>query len=461
MKIACLGNINANLPALEAVLSDAKRREVDMFVHVGNLIGDGPNGNEILNRLKGEKFQSILGQADTRILRYKQKQGKLGTSSQPDKWMALKARYDALSEQGRSTLQAFPAKLRLRLEMKTVLLLRENPFPPSVSAHGAEPDAASKNTAHLGDQNGHPNPPVGKQTKSDIIIWTEGGTPAARKMGAAWCLNAGSVVAETGAGPACYTILQWKPGFFQVRHYTVPYQAESAIPAAQPPQQTPSLRAAEESIAVRPEITNDASGAISAVQRLLQSCLGQEEMLAHSHQVTRLALRLFDGMQPLHQYGAAERFLLQCAALLHDIGWIVGPEGHHKTALNIITNTGLLPFGKRDRYIIGAVARYHRKSTPRPRHLYFATMEPVDRRLVIVLAAILRTADGLDRSHGSLVKDFVCLCSPEEIRLICEAGGPQGGEIVAALEKGTLLEQTFGRKLVIEWNHKQHLPAAK
>jgi alpha-galactosidase len=46
--------------------------------------------------------------------------------------------------------------------------------------------------------------------------------------------------------------------------------------------------------------------------------------------------RLFDELQPLHLLGAQERFWLNAGALLHDIGWIEGQKGHHKTALRTI-----------------------------------------------------------------------------------------------------------------------------
>ena len=448
MKIACLGNINADLPALEAILADAKRREVDLFVHAGNIIGHGPDIAATLQRLKGEKFHSILGREDARILKCKQKLAKVGTSAQPDKWMDLKARYDALSEEGRTVLKSFPARLRLRLELKTLLLLKENPFAQSgPPPHGPDPVYAE----------------FRKQTKSDIIIWTEGGLPSAWKMGPVWFLNAGSMVGPAGPDQVCYTILQWKPGFFQVRHYQIPYHPGIARPLGQAAASDGPAHAAAD-FQSAPQDSGAAplhAATFSAIQRLMHSCLGKDEIRTHSNQVTGLALQLFDGLQPLHSYGAAERLVLQCAALLHDIGWVAGQEGHHKTAFNIITNTGVLPFAKRERYIIGAVARYHRKSAPRPRHLYFATMEPADRTLVTILAALLRVADGLDRSHRSLIRDLHCLCSPAEIRLVCTAAAPEGGEVLAALAKGTLLEQTFGRKLVIEWQHPEQPPQAE
>ncbi|TLN24103.1 HD domain-containing protein, partial [bacterium] len=80
-------------------------------------------------------------------------------------------------------------------------------------------------------------------------------------------------------------------------------------------------------------------------ENAVQACLRLAQMMEyeadHTHQVTRLALRLFDETVELHKLGELERFWLQCAGLLHDIGWVEGWKGHHKTSLRIIQTTQL------------------------------------------------------------------------------------------------------------------------
>lgn len=188
---------------------------------------------------------------------------------------------------------------------------------------------------------------------------------------------------------------------------------------------------------------------LQAVLQLAESCEYEAE---HTRQVTRLALRLFDELRPLHGLGAEERFWLQCGALLHDIGWIEGQRGHHKTALRIILNTPLLPFDAQERLIIGSVARYHRKALPREKHDHFAALEPTEQRIVCVLAAILRVADGLDRTHQSTVEDLSCEIQPGQMIVKCAVRWPAEVERQVALDKGQLLEQVLNQQLVIEWD---------
>ena len=187
---------------------------------------------------------------------------------------------------------------------------------------------------------------------------------------------------------------------------------------------------------------------LQAVLQLAESC---EYEVEHSHQVTRLALRLFDELGPLHGLGAEERFWLRCGALLHDIGWIEGQWRHHKTSLRLILDEPRLPFDARERLIVGSIARYHRKALPKEKHAHFAALEAADRRTVSTLAAFLRLADGLDYTHQSVVKDLLCEISPRRIIVRCGARRAAEAERQRALDKGWLLEQVFDRELAVEW----------
>ena len=62
---------------------------------------------------------------------------------------------------------------------------------------------------------------------------------------------------------------------------------------------------------------------------------------------------------------------------------------------------------KHDRLLLALVARYHRGATPDPeKHESYAALSPEDQRIVARLGAILRFADGLDRSHTNAVQDL-------------------------------------------------------
>lgn len=192
---------------------------------------------------------------------------------------------------------------------------------------------------------------------------------------------------------------------------------------------------------------NEARAVLDEVRAFAEGC-GYER--GHSHQVTRLALLLFDDLESLHKMGSRERFLLHCGGLLHDIGWAYGKAGHHKSARRMILEDQSLPLNDRQRLLVSLIARYHRKALPRDGHEDFASLDDEDRQRVRALAAILRVADGLDRTHVDAVRQVRCQVSAEQIVIRCDVDGSAEAEVCAAGEKADLLESVFGRKIIFE-----------
>jgi exopolyphosphatase/guanosine-5'-triphosphate,3'-diphosphate pyrophosphatase len=129
-----------------------------------------------------------------------------------------------------------------------------------------------------------------------------------------------------------------------------------------------------------------------------------DEEPEHSAHVARLALALFDGTAPLHGLDEGCREYLEAAALLANVGLFVSHSRHHLHSYYVIRNSDRLT-GLTDAEIemIALIARYHRKSAPKPSHEAFAALSPDDQNVVRVLAGILRVAIGLDRSHDGRV----------------------------------------------------------
>lgn len=192
-----------------------------------------------------------------------------------------------------------------------------------------------------------------------------------------------------------------------------------------------------------PELTDYRLRGVHAVGRRF----GYEE--AHAHQVTRLAERIFDylmrsGMTPLVRH---HRTLLSAAALLHDVGYHIAHESHHKHSLYLIKNSELTGFSEAERDVIANVARYHRGSEPRERHESFAALNQADRDTVCALAAILRIADALDRRHDSRVADIRCVRNGRVVHIELQCTANCEREIIAAEQKRELFEQVFNCRL--------------
>ncbi len=138
---------------------------------------------------------------------------------------------------------------------------------------------------------------------------------------------------------------------------------------------------------------------------------------SHPEQVCKLALQFFDQLHALHQLGESERDLLQAAALLHDIGWHRGEKGHHKSSMKMIWDAELDGWSKSERQMMANIARYHRKSHPAAKHKKYNKLGKPEKIVVKKLAALLRIADGLDRSHARAVDSIECALDKNSVAL--------------------------------------------
>ena len=180
-------------------------------------------------------------------------------------------------------------------------------------------------------------------------------------------------------------------------------------------------------------------------RQVLQLAERAETVYRHNLQTARLALRLFDVTASLHGLGTREREWLDYAALLHDIGYSIHYRGHHKHAYYLITNAVLDAFDQREVEVIAHVARYHRGAAPKASHPTFAALKPWQQRAIRKLAALLRVADSLDRTHASRVEEIYCSIGGRGRKVTLELLSRYAVdlEIESARESGRFFEKVF------------------
>ncbi len=451
MKVALLGDVHANLPALQSVLSESHEWGADAVWNLGDFLGYGPFPDEVVARLRTEPCISIIGNYDRKVIEFPRKKEKWRRTKQPRKYEAFRWAHQKLSAENRCYLESLPDQRMIDAEGLRIRLTHGSP--DSISEH-LTPDTPAARLEELALAAG-----------ANVIACGHSHVPFARQSGAVWFVNPGSVGRPEGGDPrAGYAQLEFSRGRFGVRHRRVAYDVQrcaEAIRAAGLPEEFAQMlilgknldQVREGAMSHDPnDSPRETSGSqspadpLAAVHELARQCDDEQE---HSDQVTRLALRLFDELEPVHGLGTTERFHLQCGALLHDIGWVEGQPKHHKTSLRLILESPLLLFDKRVRRIVGLVARYHRKALPRPDHPEFARCDDVDRREVSLLAGVLRVADGLDRTHLCRVEDVACRTGGEELLIECRTNGSAEEEHWAASKKADLLARVLDRPVII------------
>ncbi len=170
----------------------------------------------------------------------------------------------------------------------------------------------------------------------------------------------------------------------------------------------------------------------------------------HGKQVARLALKLFDATALLLGLPASARELLEYSALLHDVGHAIDHDRHNRHSYYLIKNAELLGFAPAEIEVIAQAARGHRKQAPNLDSSELQGLSAGKRRMVRGLAAILRVADALDRSHFGVVRGIDVRYSPG--RLIVEVASDRDKadlELWTGERRTDLLAKLLDRRVVL------------
>lgn len=143
---------------------------------------------------------------------------------------------------------------------------------------------------------------------------------------------------------------------------------------------------------------------LSSAENISKRYMGSKK---RGETLERIALPIFDSMRRIHGLGKRERLLLQLATRLHDCGKYISMVNLGECSYNIIMSTEIIGLSHKEREIVANVVKYNHEP-----FVYYNAADGEsaldgDAYLVIAkLTAILRVANGLDRSHKQKFKDI-------------------------------------------------------
>ncbi|MDX1959597.1 MAG: Ppx/GppA phosphatase family protein [Leptospiraceae bacterium] len=185
---------------------------------------------------------------------------------------------------------------------------------------------------------------------------------------------------------------------------------------------------------------------LKAINSLFESFPYEKE---HVETVRKLSLKIFDDLQAQFSISKTEREYLEAASMLHEIGFGISHSSHHKHSYYIIRNSELMVgFNFEEIEMIALIARYHRKSPPKAKHVEFNALSSSDQNIVKRMGGILRIADGLDRSHQSIVEDLKCEIQNDLVifKVKVRSKVDPHIDIWSAQQKRELFEEAFSKK---------------
>jgi exopolyphosphatase / guanosine-5'-triphosphate,3'-diphosphate pyrophosphatase len=184
----------------------------------------------------------------------------------------------------------------------------------------------------------------------------------------------------------------------------------------------------------------------------------------HARQVATLALSIFDQTRAFHKLGDREREWLDFGAMLHDVGVHISYERHHRHSYYLIKNGDLRGFSPDEIEVIALIARYHRQATPKKSHEGYGALKGSIRRTVRALSAMVRLAEGLDRSHSQVLSGVDVFPRGDDYLIRLRTSGDAELELWAAQRHAAPLEAILDRPIRFEvagTDYKERLPNAE
>lgn len=166
---------------------------------------------------------------------------------------------------------------------------------------------------------------------------------------------------------------------------------------------------------------------IACAQNISKRYMGSKR---RGETLEKIAMTIFDSMKKVHGLGKRERLLLRIATLLHDCGKYISLVNLGECSYNIIMSTEIIGLSHREREIVANVVRYNHMDFNYGEVTGSGTIDNEAYLTIAKLTAILKVANGLDRSHKQKFKDVKATLKERELIITVD------GSVDITLEKG-------------------------
>ncbi len=224
LKIALLGDVHANLPALEAVLAHATNLGIEEFWNIGDFIGYGAFPEQVVRRMRKKNFVNIIGNYDSKVLNIPKRKKKWRQNKHPLKWLAFSWAYDNLSKKSCKFLRSLPEERGLLVGGRRFLLVHGS---PSSNEELLDPDTPEERLRELNQLAVEAH-----GTEFDAIICGHSHRAFTRQVDRTLFINTGSVGRPDDGNPrTAYATLEVQKDGLQVTHYRLNYDVDEAVAA--------------------------------------------------------------------------------------------------------------------------------------------------------------------------------------------------------------------------------------
>ncbi|OAA31566.1 metallophosphatase [Kosmotoga arenicorallina S304] len=219
MRLAFISDIHGNLEALNAVLEDIKEKNIDKLYCIGDLVGYGPDPEEVVRTIMKQNITTIMGNYDDAIGNEKES---CGCSYNPGREteigdITLNWSIKNTSDKSKIFLKALPKKLEFEVEKVKFLLVHGSPLNHLLEY--VKPDTESERLEQ-----------IVSSTDADVIVNGHTHLPMAMWIKGKYIFNDGSVGRPKDGDPrASYLIIDVNKGTLKYEFVRVEYPIKITI----------------------------------------------------------------------------------------------------------------------------------------------------------------------------------------------------------------------------------------
>ena len=187
---------------------------------------------------------------------------------------------------------------------------------------------------------------------------------------------------------------------------------------------------------------------VACAQNISRRYMGSK---LRSETLQSIALNIFDSMKKVHGLGKRERLLLQICTILHDCGKYISMVNLGDCSYNIIMSTEIIGISHLERSIVANVVRFNHDDFEyyKDGGYRFHGIDHDAYLTIAKLTAILRVANGLDRTHKQKFKNVRIAVKDKEMEITVDTMADISLERGLFEARGSFFEQVYGIKPVI------------
>jgi putative phosphoesterase len=219
-QVAIFSDVHGNLPALQAVLADIRRHDLDGAYCLGDLVGYGGDPNGVIDLVRDSGFPTILGNYDQGVA---WETGDCGCfypdeAAEREGEASYTFTAEAVTDENKAWLRGLPRELHLTLEGKKIHLVHGSP--------------RRINEYLLKDRDDRTYERLAAEETDDVLVFGHTHQFWQRRFGHVTFLNVGSVGRPKDGDPrAGYVILQVGGPDITAQLVRVDYDVEAAAQA--------------------------------------------------------------------------------------------------------------------------------------------------------------------------------------------------------------------------------------